>query len=90
MLSPTELQDEAVVQLHQLAQSPGWGLYKARLRSLSRSNEAAKAVALRAYKSDEALYSQGVVDGLQLAQEELERYVKRLATREANLSSESG
>ena len=89
-LSPRELADEAVVQLRQLALSPGWALYVARLRSLSRSKSGAKAEALRSSALNDALMLQGLQDGLQLAWEELERYTKRLSSGEANLPSGSG
>ena len=89
-LSPTELQEEAVQQLRQLAQSPGWALYAVRLRSLSRSRSKAKADALRSERMNEAMRMQGEQDGLELAVEELSRYVKRLGSGEAHLSSDSG
>ena len=84
-LQPAELTAEAVVQLAQLAQSPGWGLYKARLRSLSKSRDAGKAEALRSNQVPDALLAQGYVDGLQVALEELERYISRLKQGEAHL-----
>ena len=87
-LRPTELQEEAVVQLSLLAQSPGWGLYKARLRSLSRSKEVEKAAFLRRAESTGSIYAQGYVDGLQMALEELERYVERLQQGVASLPPE--
>ena len=78
-LSPQELREEALVQLRQLAQSPGWGLYLARLRSLSKSKEAAKADALRAGEGHDAVWLQGMVDGVELALRELERYMSNLS-----------
>ena len=90
MLSQTELQEEAVVQLRQLAQSPGWALYQARLRSLSRSNEAAKADALRAGEEHDAILHQGMVDGLDISLRELDRYIERLMRGESNLPLNGG
>ena len=89
-LSQTELVEEAQGQLRQLAQSPGWALYKARLLSLSRSKNEAKAEALRANAINDALLLQGFVDGLQAALEGPERYEERLRTGEAHLPAGSG
>ena len=89
-LSPVELQEEAVQQLRQLAQSPGWALYAARLRSLSRSKSRVKADALRLGAEDQAMLAQGFEDGLDEAVSELPRYIKRLGSGEAHLSVDSG
>ena len=85
-LNNQELQEEAVGQLRQLAQSPGWGLYQARLRSLSKSREVAKADALRAGEASDAVLFQGIVDGLELAIRELDRYVRDVARGEQHLA----
>ena len=79
MLSPQELKEEALVQLRQLAQSPGWGLYLARLARLSKAKEVAKADALRSGEGHEAVMLQGVIDGVELALRELERYMDTLS-----------
>ena len=89
-LSQVELQEEAVQQLRQLAQSPGWALYVARLRSLSRSRSKEKALALRGNRVNDAMLAQGHQDGLEEAVEELPRYLKRLQAQEVHLSRESG
>ena len=89
-LSQVELQEEAVQQLRQLAQSPGWALYAVRLRSLSRSRSKAKAESLRSDRMNEAMRLQGEQDGLEMAVEELPRYLKRLQSGEAHLSGDSG
>lgn len=86
-LSPLELQEEQLVQLRQLAQSPGWALYQARLRSLSKSREVAKADALRAGEWQSAGYFQGITDGIDLAIRELDRFSTRMASGEVNLPS---
>ena len=85
-----ELREEAVVVLSQLAQSPGWALYRARLQSLSKSSEKEKAVSLRCGKYAEAAWAQGIVDGLEMAMGELKPYIARLEHREVNLPSGSG
>ena len=84
-LTPTELQDEGVVQLSLLAQSPGWGLYKARLQSLVRYSEGERDLALRTPGTIDPRYSQGKIDGLRQAAEELDRWIKRLQRGEARL-----
>ena len=84
-LSPVELREEALGQLRQLAQSPGWALYVARLRSLGKSREEAKANALRAYEVSDAVYFQGVSDGIDLAIRELDRYHGQLKDGDGNL-----
>ena len=88
-LSQVELQEEAVQQLRQLAQSPGWALYAARLRSLSRSRSKEKALALRGHRVNDAMLAQVHQDGLEEAVEELPRYLKRLQAQEVHLSHES-
>ena len=90
MLSPTELQEEALGQLRQLVQSPGWGLYQARLRSLSRSRESAKADALRAGEASDAVFYQGMVDGVDLAVKELDRFIIGMSRGEATLPGGGG
>ena len=86
-LSPTELQEEALGQLRQLVQSPGWALYQARLRSLSKSREVARNDALRAGEGHDAVLYQGMIDGLDLAIRELDRYVEHVARGELHLPS---
>lgn len=87
MLSPQELREEALVQLRQLAQSPGWALLQARLRSLSKSKEVVKADALRVGEGHNAVLMQGVIDGLELALRELERYMGSLSDGHNHLPS---
>ena len=85
-----ELQEEDLVQLSLLAQSPGWALYKARLQRLNRSLEGLKADALRGLGKENAIYLQGKLDGLRLALEELDRWSASLQRGETHLPSGSG
>ena len=80
-LEQTELRQEQLLQLRQLAQSPGWALLRQRLSQLEQRSESEKASLLRdSYEGREtrASYLQGKVDGLQAAVTELSRYEKDL------------
>ena len=81
-LEETELREEQLQQLRQLAQSPGWELLRQRLAQLVQRNESEKANLLRdsrPWREARASYLQGMVDGLQAAITELARYEKELS-----------
>ena len=85
-LEQTELRQEQLLQLRQLAQSPGWELLIQRLRQLEQRSESEKANLLRdSYEGREtrASYLQGKVDGLQAAVSELPRYETELEQQSA-------
>lgn len=86
-LEPTELKDEALVQLRQLERSPGWALWQTRLHALSRHSEVRKATALRANNINEALRLQGEVDGLRQAADGITRYMQQLKVGDTALPS---
>ena len=81
-LEETELREEQLQQLRQLAQSPGWELLRRRLGQLVQRSESEKASLLRDSvqgRETRASYLQGLVDGLQAAVNELARYEKELS-----------
>ena len=89
-LAVAELREEALVQLRQLAQSPGWAMYQAHLHVLSKRSEVRKAVALRANDVSAALLLQGAVDGLLQAADSLERYMTQVEQGEQRVPGIAG
>ena len=84
-LTPKEYLEEGLVQLHQLARSPGWAIYQTHLRELGKHNEARKAQALRANETATALLLQGAVDGLLQAADGVEKYMEKLEAGDQHL-----
>lgn len=86
-LTDLELRDQVVVELAQLAQSPGWAAYKVRLRNLSRAKSQGSSDSVRRGEATlpQVFYAQGHVDGLELAMTDLDRYVTRLQRGETLL-----
>ena len=87
-LTPKEYLEEGLVQLRQLARSPGWVVYRTHLHALSKHNEVLKSQALRANEVASALLLQGAVDGLLQAADSLERYMTQLEQGERQLPAQ--
>ena len=81
-LSPTELRDEALVQLRRLVQSPGWDLYRTQVSKRVARSESEKAKLLREEKYQAAALEQGRVDGLREALDTIHQYMEGLEVPE--------
>ena len=81
-LSPTELREEALVQLRRLVQSPGWDLYRTQVTKHVQRSESEKAKLLREEKYQAAALEQGRVDGLREALDAIHQYMEGLEVPE--------
>ena len=78
MLEETELREEQLKELKLLVQSPGWVLFRNRLRERLQHKEREKAGFLLAGKLHEAVIVQGYINGLSDYERIVEDHMSKL------------